>query len=196
LGYLELHATTKGDNKMGRMSTVKHIIDGKSLILRHGEVSDAEELVELMGRLNAETTFLLREPDEFDVTIAQEEEFIQYQQDSEVNLFIVAEFDGRLVGTCGIMGSTRRRLRHTAKLAIAIEKNCWGLGIGKRLMEAGIQWAKENAVSRIALEVDTNNYRAIGLYLKMGFIVEGTLKNDKLMADGSYRSAYTMALLS
>jgi RimJ/RimL family protein N-acetyltransferase len=176
------------------MKILKHTIDGKSLILRNGEVSDAEELLELIRKLDNETTFLLREPDEFTLTIDQEERFIQSQQDSEVNLFIVAEFDGRLVGTCGVMGSIRKRLRHTANLGIAIEKDCWGLGIGKKLMEAGIQWAKENGISRIALQVDTNNYRAIGLYIKMGFVVEGTLKNDKLMADGSYRSAYTMAL--
>ncbi len=54
---------------------------------------------------------------------------------------------------------------------------------------------KENGIFRITLEVDINNYRAISLYLKLGFEIEGTLRNDKMLSDGSYTSGYVMALL-
>jgi hypothetical protein len=33
-------------------------------------------------------------------------------------------------------------------------------------MQMGIEWAKENEVSRIILQVDAKNYRVINLYLK------------------------------
>ncbi len=69
------------------------------------------------------------------------------------------------------------------------------MGIGKNLMKSGIEWAKENGIFRITLEVDINNYRAISLYLKLGFEIEGTLRNDKMLSDGSYTSGYVMALL-
>ncbi|EDT82699.1 GnaT-family acetyltransferase [Clostridium botulinum NCTC 2916] len=69
------------------------------------------------------------------------------------------------------------------------------MGIGKNLMKSGIEWAKENGIFRITLEVDINNYRAISLYLKFGFEIEGTLRNDKMLSDGSYTSGYAMALL-
>jgi RimJ/RimL family protein N-acetyltransferase len=180
---------------MAKIQQVEYSIDNKKFILRHAEVEDAEKLIELMRKLDVETTFLLREADEFTLTIDQEKEFIKKQQDSEVNLLILVEVDGKVIGSCGINGNTRKRLRHSANLGIAILREYWGMGIGKKLIETGIKWTKENDMSRITLQVDTNNYRAISLYLKLGFEIEGTLKNDKILSDGSYRNTYTMALL-
>ena len=101
---------------MAKIQQVEYSIDNKKFILRHAEIEDAEKLIELMKKLDAETTFLLREADEFTLTIDQEKEFIKKQQDSEVNLLILVEVDGKVIGSCGINGNTRKRLRHSANL--------------------------------------------------------------------------------
>jgi RimJ/RimL family protein N-acetyltransferase len=181
---------------MGKISRKEYIISEKTLTIRNSEVEDAEELIGLIKKFDNETIFLSREPDEFTITLEQEKEYIKVQQDSKINLFIVAEIDGRIIGTCGLNGSTRKRLRHTADLGISIDKEHWGMGIGRKMMEASIQWAKEHGIARIALEVDTQNIRAINLYLKMGFEIEGKLINNIILADGSLRSSYVMALLN
>lgn len=179
---------------MAEIEKINYSFQNKNIIIRNAEIEDAEQLIEVMKRLDEETTFLLREPDEFNLSLDQEVKYVSEQKQSDVNLLLVAESDGKIVGTCGINGSLRKRLRHIANLGIAIEREYWRMGIGKKLLETGIKWAKNNGISRITLQVDTVNYRALSLYLKLGFEIEGTLKNDKLLSDGSYRNAYTMAL--
>lgn len=180
---------------MAIIRQAEYSIDYKVLIIRSAVVEDAKELIDLIKRLDNETTFLLREPDEFNLTLEQEQNFIKDKIDSEGSLFILAELDGKIIGTCGLQGSYRKRLRHTANLGIAISKDYWGLGIGRKLIETAVEWAKSSGISRITLEVDTRNYRAISLYTKVGFEVEGTFKNDKRLADGTYTNGYAMALL-
>jgi RimJ/RimL family protein N-acetyltransferase len=180
---------------MAITKNTEFFINDKKVVLRNGKKEDAEKLIELMKLLDKETTFLLREPDEFDLTLEQEEGFVESQLNSEVNLFLVAEVDGEIIGSCGINGSKRKRLRHSATLGVAIRKDYWCLGIGRKLMEKGIQWAQENGMSRITLHVDSENLRAINLYMKLGFEVEGILRNDKILGDGTVTNTYTMALL-
>ncbi len=183
-----------GECKMAIMEKIKYVTKGKEIILRNVEATDAEEIIEILNKIDSETTFLTREPGEFNLTLEEERKFLQSQVVSEVNIMILAEVEGKIVGMCAINGNTKRRLRHSASLGITILKDYWGMGIGRKLMETGISWAKNNGISRMELKADTNNHRALALYLKLGFQVEGTLRNDKLLSDGTYRSTYTMAL--
>lgn len=180
---------------MGKIEEIKYIINNKKVTIRNGRVQDAEKLINLIKKVGKETDFLLKNPDEFNPTVKEEEKFIQSQIDSEVDILIVAETDGEIIGICGLNGNINKKIRHSAEFGLAIEQESCGMGIGKNLMKAGIEWGKENGISRITLKVDTNNYTAISLYLKLGFEIEGTLRNDKMLVDGSYISGYTMALL-
>lgn len=166
-----------------------------TIMIRHAVAEDAAGLIKHVKTVEKETPFLMREVDEFNMTVELEEQFIQGKLDSEVSVFIIAEVDGEIVGSCNLSGSTRKRTRHCAEFGIAVEQKYCGLGIGRRMMETGIAWARENGISRITLEVDTNNFNAISLYLKLGFEIEGTFRNDKKLADGTYVSGYGMALL-
>lgn len=180
---------------MARIEAVKYNIEGKLLIIRNALVEDAPRLIELIKKLDTETSFLLREPDEFNMTVEMEEKFLEEKLDSETGILIIAEVDGNIIGSCSLEGSKRKRLRHAVNLGIALTSEYWGLGIGRKLMESAISWSKENEISRITLQVDAVNYRALSLYTKLGFQVEGTFIKDKLLSDGTYRNSYAMALL-
>lgn len=180
---------------MAKIESLNFTMEANSIVLRNACIEDASMLVELMKKLDTETDFLLREPEEFTLTVEQEQKFIAAKLDSEVELLLLAVVNGEIIGTCSINGSTRKRLRHSASLGIALTQKYWGLGIGRKLIETCIDWAKRNSITRITLEVDTANYRAISLYTKLGFQVEGTFINDKKLADGNYRNGYAMALL-
>jgi len=180
---------------MSKLGQVEYATQKGIITIRPAEVKDAEELIKLIGKVERQTDFLLREPDEFTLTIEQEEKLIWSQLDSEVDVMLIAKTDGKIVGICSLNGNARKRIRHCAKFAIAVDIEYSGMGIGKKMMEACINWARENRISRITLEVDTNNYGAISLYMKLGFEIEGTFKNDKLLPDGSYTNGYAMALL-
>ncbi len=62
-------------------------------------------------------------------------------------------------------------------------------------MTRAIEWAqKTGAISRIELSVFERNQKAIRLYEKFGFVVEGKRLNA-IYRDGEYLDNYLMALL-
>ncbi|MDR4346889.1 GNAT family N-acetyltransferase, partial [Bacillus anthracis] len=65
-------------------------------------------------------------------------------------------------------------------------------GIGKSLLGQSIHWADENEIKKISLQVLETNEKAIQLYKKLGFEVEGILKNDKRLSDGKYYNTVVM----
>ncbi len=54
-------------------------------------------------------------------------------------------------------------------MTIATTEPARGRGIGRALLEAGIDWARGQGAHTIHLEVDSGNDRAIGLYRSLGF---------------------------
>lgn len=164
--------------------------------LRNAEEADAEKLFTFMDIIDRETTFLAREPGEFrqSYTLEQERTLLRGWADGDTKLFLVAETQtGDIAATCGCgPGSDRLRLKHKAELAISVRQDFWRQGLGRKLISIQLDWWKQRGIERMTLEVDTLNTRALGLYLAIGFEVEGTLRREAKMADGSYRDYYFM----
>ena len=66
-------------------------------------------------------------------------------------------------------------MSHRAELGLTVVKAEWNSGIGSELMQKLIDYARENALELIYLEVRGDNSRAIHLYKKFGFKKVGTL---------------------
>ena len=60
---------------------------------------------------------------------------------------------------------------------IAVGKDHRGMGVGSRLLESLIEWAKEKEIKIIGLEVREGNINALGLYKKYGFLEVGKRKD-------------------
>jgi len=52
-----------------------------------------------------------------------------------------------------------------------------GLGVGRRLLERGIQWARENDFPGVMLETQDDNVPACKLYESCGFVLSGFDRN-------------------
>ena len=79
-------------------------------------------------------------------------------------------------------------------LAILVVEGHRGRGVGEALMRHAIDWAKrEKGVEKIHLAVFSTNRRAMGLYSKMGFKVEGVLKRQYVI-NGAYADEVVMCL--
>src|ERR1041384_3074627 len=52
-----------------------------------------------------------------------------------------------------------------------------GLGIGRRLLERGIQWSRENCFPGVMLETQDDNVPACTLYQSCGFVLSGFDRN-------------------
>jgi putative acetyltransferase len=78
-------------------------------------------------------------------------------------------------------------------LGMAVPKRFQGKGVGTALMQALVDLAdKWLPVTRIELTVFTDNERAIGLYKRFGFEIEGTHRAYALR-DGKYVDTHAMA---
>jgi GNAT superfamily N-acetyltransferase len=87
---------------------------------------------------------------------------------------LVAVQNGRLIGVVWMRYFTYARHGEgfidetTPELAIAVVKECRGMGIGRELMEAMHERARSEGISRISLSVDAGN-PAKRLYARLGY---------------------------
>ena len=87
------------------------------------------------------------------------------------------------------------RRRHAGQIGMAVRDDWQGKGAGSALMQATVDLAdKWLNLSRLELEVYTDNEPAVRLYKKFGFSVEGTLRRYAFRA-GRFVDAYMMARL-
>ena len=144
--------------------------DGRICVLRNGTAADGQAAHDNFNLTHEQTDWLLTYPDENSFDPQQEAQFLQEKTESADEIEIVAELDGEIVGMAGIECVGRKdKVRHRAVMGISIDKNYWGLGIGKALMEACIECAKKAGYSQLELDVTAANDRAVALYEKYGF---------------------------
>lgn len=179
---------------MGVLKTQYHT-KGKNIKIRNAEIEDANKIINFMKSVDEETSFLSREPGEFNITKEQEEIWIKNKKESNNSLLLIAEANGEIIGTCGLNGNCSERFKHSAEIGIVLKKKYWGFGIGQQIMKQAINWGKDKGLQRIVLGVDVDNIRAINLYLNLGFKIEGRKDKYKKLVDGTYKSSYIMALL-
>lgn len=166
-----------------------------SVLIRTAVASDAEQLVQLRRRLFAETSFMLWEPAEFTATAEDERHFIERLSSRPNSRLLVAVSDSAVVGFLAAMGGERNRLRHSALLALGVAREFWSQGIASRMLSEVIAWAVSVKLKRLELMVHTTNSKAIALYRKHGFEVEGT-RRCSLLVDGEYVDEYCMSLIA
>jgi RimJ/RimL family protein N-acetyltransferase len=162
--------------------------------IRQISEADAAGFLLLTQTIEQETSFMLREPGERTLTVAAQRAQIAHLLVRNNHTILVAEDAGRLLGYLHAVGGAYRRNRHTVHIAMGILQAYTGQGLGQRLLTALEVWARAHALYRIELTVMAHNARAIRLYQRMGFIIEGT-KRHALFVDGTYVDAYDMARL-
>ena len=110
--------------------------------------------------------------------------------------FLVSTVEEEVLGMLGLElweGSHRRR--HVGSFGMCVHDEWQGKGIGNALVEAMLDLS-DNWLNllRLELQVFTDNERAIKLYRKHGFEVEGTLRKYAYR-DGAFADVYAMARL-
>lgn len=120
----------------------------------------------------------------------------QFEQRPENFYSLVAEFEGEIIGEIAMQVYSSPRRQHAATMGMAISESFQGQGIGSKLLNAIIELANNwLALTRIELEVYTDNEAAIQLYQKHGFVVEGKARAFAFR-NGHYVDAYLMARVS
>ena len=154
--------------------------------IRSAVEADAGALSDLRLQIDGETENLDREPGEAFIDPQGFQSIIKADSESDRNIFLVAETNGRLIGFSRCAGNDLKRFRHKVEFGVGVLKEFWGYGVGKNLLQESISWADENGMKKMTLNVMESNENARKLYEKLGFEVEGILKNDKLLSDGKF----------
>ena len=105
-----------------------------------------------------------------DILISEFDDFwntktLEDELKNDNSYYIVAKFDNTIIGFAGL----KYVLDEADIMNIVTKKNARSCGIGSILFEHLLNYAKENGIIKITLEVNENNVAAINLYKKFGF---------------------------
>lgn len=158
---------------------------GRDVILRSAEEGDGGDLIRFMKVTAGETEFLIREPEEFQMSLEEERQFIRSCMENPGALMLLGFVDNRHVGNCSVMGiGPYRRYGHRCQMAVALYKEYWGAGIGKLMMEKALSAAEAMGYEQAELEVISHNTGAVRLYRKLGFQEYGRFPRNMKYRDG------------
>src|SRR5689334_18381168 len=167
---------------------------GNPVRIRTARPYDAPALLDLKYRLDEETAFMMYEPGERDSSVRDLARDLAVVARSPNSVVLLAELGDQLVGYVELAGGSFRRSRATAYLVIGVLADAAGRGIGTGLLRHARDWAAAHDLHRLELTVMAHNTRAIRLYERMGFSVEGR-RAECLLIDGQFIDELTMAAI-
>ena len=160
---------------------------GANIFIRSATETDAKLILSLARSVIEEEVYQLTSAAEFKMTIEAEEKWIRSHLENPNHLLLVATFNDEVVGILDFSNGHRQRIAHTGEFGMSVAKEMRDQGVGSFLLGALFEWATNNKnIEKINLSVHNNNERAIALYKKMGFEIEGVRKKDLKYKDAQY----------
>ena len=143
--------------------------NNKKCLIRNATGDDAQEVLNIFLLTHDQTDFLSSYKDETSIDTTFEKQFLTDREFSAREVYLCAIVDGHIVGTASVASIGKNKVKHRAELGVAIDKPFCGMGIGRALVIACIECAKEAGYSQLELEVVSENRNAIALYESIGF---------------------------
>lgn len=144
-----------------------------NITIEKASPADAAALLEYLKTVGAQTENLTFGAEGLPVSEADEAAFIAGMAESADSIMLLAKADGKIIGDASI-SRLPRRMSHRGEFCIAVAKEYWNRGIGSRLLEEILAFAKKNSFEVLDLQVRSDNKPAICLYEKFGFQKTGT----------------------
>lgn len=173
---IEIQSMPKADFRERRIQRAK---DGRIVMIRPAVSGDAAEIARRMARVVKEGIYLEEEPDTLPTGQEKKEEIRKIRENG--GMYAVAVVGGTIAGVALLKRGPLDMNRHVAKFRMWLIPGYRGLGLGKKLIEYTIDWARAHGLEKISLDVFADNERAIQLYKKYGFRVEGRLKGQYVL---------------
>jgi RimJ/RimL family protein N-acetyltransferase len=151
--------------------------------IRPATVDDARAMAELFAAVAEERTGIASEP-----PVDVEARTAQFTD--SITESIVAVADGQVVG----MIHTTVSRHGFGEFGMLVDREWRGSGVGSALLQATIDWARDQGLHKLCLEVFAHNTAAIALYRKCGFVEEGRRVKHYRRASGELWDAVIMGL--
>lgn len=168
----------------------------QELVIEEAQREDATSLALLLETVALESDFLAQDDRSSVLSAEQLASYIDSRQKVTNEICLVAKLGHEVIGVCNVTADQDTKTSHIGDVFIAVSKSYWGHGVGQSLMELIIDWANHTpAIRRLELTVQARNERAVHLYRKFGFDIEGTKKRGARTKNGEFLDVYLMAKL-
>ena len=146
--------------------------------IRPADPADAEALTRLAEAVSAEPERWLISSNGEWRSVGEERRYLKAIRRYPHAAVYVAERadDGTVVGRLSVARDQHPASAHVADLGLMVAADARGLGVGKALLAAAVDWARGAGVRKLELHVFPWNEPAIGLYERFGFEREGYRK--------------------
>jgi len=163
-----------------------------NFVVRPAEPSDAPGVKTLGDEVSSEPEGWLATQDAWR-SVGDERRYLRaIRRYPHAAVFVAEAEDGEIVGRLSIARDQHPASRHVADLGLMVAASHRRQGIGRALLEAADDWAREHDVRKLELHVFAHNERAIRLYEQFGFEREGFRKGHYRRGD-EYVDAILMA---
>jgi RimJ/RimL family protein N-acetyltransferase len=163
--------------------------DDTEVTVRRCTAEDADAFVALFESVAAEGRWIARELPLSDGVLSWIRSRADDPRDDEATFVAVVE--RHVVGWAAV----RLDGRGHAELAMGVAAGWRGQGIGSRLLDTSITWARNSDAFKVCLEVFPHNVAARQLYERFGFEVEGRLRRHWRRANGELWDSVVMGLV-
>ena len=144
----------------------------KDFIIRRATPGDAPSLVELGRAVGTEPAGWLISDSTWR-GVSDERRYLRAVRRHAHAAVFVAETEERVVGRLSLARDDHPASSHVADLGLMVAAGQRRRGIGRALLEAAVEWAREAGVRKLELHVFPHNAPAIALYEGFGFRREG-----------------------
>ncbi len=162
--------------------------DGTSVLVSRYRVEDLEELLNMYASLSDKALRWAAPP-------YNREQVLRMVRDPDKNIVLVARLRDGIVGHCIVGLSQGVRFRGVSSSAMYLHQDYQNRGLGTAMLAMAVQLAREMGLHRIGLRVVADNHRAIHVYEKVGFRIEGTQREAYYGEDQQYHDIVEMGLL-
>jgi RimJ/RimL family protein N-acetyltransferase len=162
--------------------------NGDTIILRPVDENDAQDIIMHVETIVKAGRYLQKEEPR---TLEEEIKFI-LETRLKGNMYTAVERNGEVVGIARVLKGELEMKKHTGIFRTWIHPDSQGLGIGKQVMNYTLRWGLTNHLHKLWLTVFSGNEKAVLVYEKSGFIIEGRQKNQ-VVIDGNFEDEIFMA---
>ncbi len=168
----------------------------KSVIIREAKESDAKAIIDYLKENQDRFLYMISRTEEMKLDEDYEKQMIKLHAQRENCAFFVALEQDKIIGMLNFVGGNRSRDMHDGEFGLSVKKDYFGRGIGSGLMENLMRWGQNNQViRRMTLFVMHSNKRAINLYKRFGFSIEGVRRKAVRFEDGRVQDLIMMGIL-
>jgi RimJ/RimL family protein N-acetyltransferase len=169
------------------------MLEGERVVLRPIQSWDRERLYELVETIEVRALASNEPPLPISLEEVEARDRRWVEERHTDSAWFAIDVDESLVGMCGLHSIDHYHQR--AEVGIRIGRPHWRMGLGQDAIRTLVDYGFQHLnLAKISLRALADDERAVGAYLKAGFVEEGRLRNHT-WHDGARHDELVMSVL-